>query len=235
MSAGGRADLDAGPREILGKRQTDRADERRQILLLHLHVGPVPGRGDVVRCVRVARAARDGVERSAAVRVVRVVGVGRGVDDDVDLALVRELRVDGRRHGGRRIVGCLRVTGVLSRGVRDLLRRGELERGVAVLDAGLPVLLVLDAGGKRGRVGAILELALVRVPVAHVEHERREQEEHRDHHRGEHHHAAALAAKGAAHEQVPMLSGVGVGRVDVVVEPLGPHSGRPPDRDRRRR
>ncbi len=72
-----------------------------------------------------------------------------------------------------------------------------------VADAGGPALRQLIPCGERGCVGAVLELALVREPVARVEDQRGHEQEDRDHHRGQDDHLAALVAEAGAHEQAP--------------------------------
>ena len=69
------------------------------------------------------------------------------------------------------------------------------------------VLRVLQSGCERAGVGAVLQRALVRVPVPCVDDERAEQEEDGDHERGDHDDLAVVAAcalcESAAHEHAP--------------------------------
>ena len=66
------------------------------------------------------------------------------------------------------------------------------------------VLDVLQAGRERAGVGAVLERALVRVPVPGVDHECAEQEEDGDHERGEHDDLAAVASRAASRRLMSM-------------------------------
>ena len=103
------------------------------------------------------------------------VGVDRPagrVDLDVDAALTGDLGVV-QGPGYRRVAGVLPRSGV------DPVRGSELRCGGA--GAGGPVGDVLIAPRERTCIGAILELPLVRVPVADVDDESGEQQEHRDH------------------------------------------------------
>ena len=194
MAADRRPDLDTRACPVARERQAERAEERWKISLLHAHIGPVTAtRRDVVSGMVEARI-RD-VQR-AAVRVVGVVVVVRvlGVDDDVDVGLVRDLRVVERpRQGSARVVGRLRIGGVLPGRVGDLLCGCVPQRRIAALNARLPVLRILDAGRERTRVGPDLQLALVGVPVADVDDEGREQQKDRNHDRGHHENGAAFA------------------------------------------
>ena len=193
MTADGGANLDARPRTRARERQSDSAEDGPEVALLDPHVRPLAAAWrDGIRPRRVL-VARVRVHAHAAVRVVRavvVVRVGR-VDDHVEIRLVRDLRVLQRRQRAGRIVGCLGVAGVLPRHIRDRVGRGLSGRGVRG-DARPPAVRVLDAGRVRSGVCAVLELAVVREPVADVDHERGHQEEDRDHHRAQHEDAASL-------------------------------------------
>ena len=180
MAGDRRPDLDAGARAVAGERQSERAEERRQVPLLHADVGPLAAAGrDVV--TRMVEARIRDVQR-APVREIGVVVVVRvpGVDHDVDVRLVRDLRVVERpRQASARVVRRLWVAGILPGRIRDPPRGRRSDRRVAA-DACLPALRVLDTGCKRSRIGAVLELTLMGVPIADVDDKRRQQQEDRE-------------------------------------------------------
>ena len=191
----GRSHLNARPRCDRRNGDPERAEEGRDVRLLDLDVGPLDRwSADPVTCrppgARVSPVRA--VERSVTIRV----------DVDGVRALVRDLRV--HRAGSRG------VTSVLLRHLRDHRSSCRLRNRVGP-EAGGQAVLILDPGCERSRIGPVLELTLVREPVADVESERKkEDEDRRDDGKDRQRAAALLACERAQPHPVPRSAAVWV-------------------------
>ena len=192
------ADLDPRARAVPREREPDRAEERRQVALLHADVRPVAAPAEMSSPVVWMKHGFRLRRRAAAVGVVGVVVVVRvvRVDDDVEVPLVRDLGVPERgREAAGAVVRRLGVAGVLARRVGDRCTGRRAQSGVARLDAGLPVRRVLDVPAANAAASARFwswRLCVYQFPTSTTSAV--EQQEHRDHHGGHDEHAAALVA-----------------------------------------